>query len=150
MTQSFYIEIELSVFTEATEQLGLRSVSVDAARKFLAQLPSDRFCLFVAVIEGRRDRGNFYLWAAEERALVRVDDCTSSYARDLECADRSEHIALPNEDGTTSVELYSVTVSREQALRALHFWLPKQELTPELDWEGAPPTGVIPPEWYIS
>jgi hypothetical protein len=79
--------------------------------------------------------GNFYVWCNAKRALIELREHCEHYAIDPQQPPvHDQEVGFRNEDGSSISVPYRQTVSRDQALAALRFWLPAQQRTPELAW----------------
>jgi len=130
-------EVEITRFTPdpVTERF-IAATSGDAAQR--TQLDNTTgFVVFVAALDRERkvDWGNFYVWCNPERALIELHEHCEHYATDPQLlSGQNREVSFRDEDGSAFSVPYRQTISRDQAMAALHFWLPAQKHTPELVW----------------
>lgn len=130
-------EIEITRF--APEPVTEYFTAATPGDAVLRTQPDDavEFVVFVAALDRERkvDWGNFYVWCNSERALIELHEHCEHYATDSKLApEQNREVSFRDEDGSRFSVPYELTVTRDQAMAALHFWLPAQKHTPELVW----------------
>lgn len=95
----------------------------------------DPCMLLVSRLGGNVNWGDFYIWLAGDRALVRVDEHRDWYATDplMTVAEADTELEFRDTHGTF-FELFAKTVSRAQAFAALDYYLRTGEMLPSLTW----------------
>ncbi|HEV7508714.1 MAG TPA: hypothetical protein VGS07_27795 [Thermoanaerobaculia bacterium] len=115
-------------YAGATSEDAVQQIQLDQAIEFV---------VFVAALDRERnvDWGNFCVWCNAERALIELREHREHYATDpLLQPEQTREVRFRDEDGSSFSVPYQRTVTRDQALAAMRFWLPFQEHTPELAW----------------
>ena len=115
-------------YAVATSEDAARQIQLDHAIELL---------IFVTALDRERnvDWGNFCVWCNAERARVQLNEHREHYATDpLLQPEQTREVRFRDELGGSFSVPYQQTVTRDQALAALRFWLPSQEHTPELAW----------------
>lgn len=130
-------EIEITRF--APGPVTERFIVATSGDAVLRTQPDDaaEFVVFVAALdrEQKVDWGNFYVWCNPERALIELHEHCERYATDSQLAPgQNREVSFRDEDGSSFSVPYQRTVSRDQAMAALHFWLPALKHTPDLVW----------------
>jgi hypothetical protein len=77
---------------------------------------------------------DFFLWVADDRARVRVDEHREWYATDPKLAPTEGTVEFADRDGSLFSVPMNETVSRQQAMVALADWLDGEEKTSLLTW----------------
>lgn len=130
-------EIEITSFAPEPVKERYTSASSEDATHQIQLGDIVEFVVFVAAIEHERnvDWGNFYVWCNAERALIELQEHCEHYAIDPQLpSDQNRDVWFRDEDGSSFSVPYQQTLSRDQALAALRFWLPAQQHTPDLTW----------------
>lgn len=132
---TYEIEITRFVPEPVTERFTAATSGDAALRTQLAD--TVEFVVFVAALDRERkvDCGNFYVWCNSERALIELHEHHEHYATDSQIdPGQNREVLFRGEDGGSFSVSYQRTVSRDQAMTALHFWLPAQKRIPRLVW----------------
>lgn len=130
-------DIEITDFTPAPRTARTTAGSArDAWRAARAAAAHDPCVLLVGRHEANVSRGDFHLWLAADRALVRLDEHREWRAMDpawLASAAGGD-TGFRDADGTPFPAQAAETLSRSQAFEALEHWLRTGEMLPRLVW----------------
>jgi hypothetical protein len=132
-------EIELSFMDPPSSKLCNTFQTASDASKFILQSLCPNSVLFVACIHGNADYGNFYLHLNRENwAYVRINEHCGFVAKRRMYEDKEKDclVTFIDEDGSPFSVEYGFTISSEQAIEALKYWLPDQQkvFTTEIVW----------------
>lgn len=110
--------------------------SASEAEALVRRGAGDPCVVTVAHHEGEISVGEFRIWMASGRAVVRLDEHRDWYAADSEAAapDSEREMTFIDDDGSFFDAPASGTVSQSQALDALGFWLGTRKKLPTLTW----------------
>jgi hypothetical protein len=92
--------------------------------------------VLVAHHDGAVSRGEFHIWLAAGRALVRLDEHREWHAMDPAWAEFAADgdAWFRDSDGTNFPAQAAETISRSQAIDVLAFWLATGQMLPTLTW----------------
>jgi hypothetical protein len=129
---TFDLEITCRAPEAVTEHLSAR----DAAQaEATVRARADALCCVLATRrDGERYGDDFYVWLADDRALLRRDEHREWYAHDPARVSAAGETWFTDADGSLFPAQNGETVSRAQALDALSFWLRTGNLLPGLAW----------------
>lgn len=130
-------EIEITRFAPEPVTERITSATPGEAAERIQPAGASEFVVFVAALDRERklDWGNFYLWCNPERALIELHEHCEHFATDPRLQPGGgRDVSFRDEDGSTFSVPFRQTVSRDQAIAALRFWLPDQQHTPDLVW----------------
>ena len=131
MADKQYYEIEYEPANDKSSNLLRSGLNLKQVKAFIESIQETDGFILVADIEGNVDYGNFILGLKNDLASVQLNEHCEHFASDpnrLNCDD--ELVCFYDE---TSIKK-SDTVTREQGLDALYFWLGTREKTDRLRW----------------
>lgn len=123
-------EVELSHMETPSCKLCSTFQTANDALNFILQLLCPNSVLFVACINCDVDYGNFYLYLNKENlAYVRIHEHCGFVAkrRMCEAKENDRLITFIDEDSSPFSVEYGFTISSEQAIEVLTYWLPDQQ-----------------------
>ena len=131
-----YYEIEIAASANGWTPTIMRVKSVDAVKKEIDKLPNPPFFVLIAALGKKIDHGNFLMWSSGNRALIALHEhrehiATSSSDEHTEQSD----VTFYYSDGSEFVQAYGNTISYEDAIDALLYWLYTMERTKKLNWQ---------------
>jgi hypothetical protein len=129
-------EIEITRFEPVPTTVRTTASNPSEAEALVREGADGALYVLVACHEGEVSLGEFHVWLASGRAIVRVDEHREWHASDVAWAEAAAagEVWLNDCDGTFFSAQVAETVSRSQAFAALGYWLRRGEKLPSLRW----------------
>jgi hypothetical protein len=111
--------------------------SANEVLAFVSESLKPNSVLVVACVASGVDYGNFIIYLnSENLAFIRLLEHRGFFAKQPHPVSVQRQVEFVDEDGSSFAEPFQATVSKEQALEALQYWLPEQKPTSTLTWEA--------------
>lgn len=130
-------DIEITDFTlGARTSRTIVGTAEDAWEAACAARAGDESVLLVARRDATVSYGDFHIWLAGDRALVRLDEHREWFGIDADCAATASagDIWFRDSDGASFPAQRAEAVARSQAFEALDYWLRTGKMLPSLNW----------------